>query len=50
MSHHFFTEDNVAVELTFQKLFKKLWAFFVEAQTPRDHRSRLGRSLRGGGA
>ncbi|MGE4132595.1 MAG: ABC transporter ATP-binding protein [Bdellovibrionales bacterium] len=27
MAHHFFTEDNVAVELTFNKLFKKLWPF-----------------------
>lgn len=24
-AHHFFTEDNVALELTFQKLFAKLW-------------------------
>lgn len=27
MSHHFFTEDNVALELTFKKLFRKLWPF-----------------------
>lgn len=27
MSHHFFTEDNVALELTFKKLFLKLWPF-----------------------
>ncbi len=27
MAHHFFTEDNVAVELTFIKLFRKLWPF-----------------------
>lgn len=27
MSHHFFTEDNVALELTFKKLFVKLWPF-----------------------
>lgn len=27
MSHQFFTEDNVALELTFVKLFKKLWPF-----------------------
>ncbi len=27
MAHHFFTEDNVAIELTFKKLFKKLWPF-----------------------
>lgn len=27
MSHHFFTEDNVAEELTFAHLFKKLWPF-----------------------
>ena len=25
MAHHFFTEDNVALELTFKKLFLKLW-------------------------
>ncbi len=25
MSHHFFTEDNVATELTFVRLFRKLW-------------------------
>lgn len=25
MSHHFFTEDNVALELTFVRLFRKLW-------------------------
>lgn len=25
MTHHFFTEDNVALELTFKKLFRKLW-------------------------
>ena len=27
MSHHFFTEDNVALELTFKKLFKKFWPY-----------------------
>ena len=27
MAHHFFTEDNVAIELTFKKLFRKLWPF-----------------------
>ncbi len=27
MAHHFFTEDNVASELTFKKLFLKLWPF-----------------------
>jgi ATP-binding cassette subfamily B protein len=27
MAHHFFTEDNVAMELTFKKLFRKLWPF-----------------------
>lgn len=27
MAHHFFTEDNVAIELTFKKLFIKLWPF-----------------------
>jgi ATP-binding cassette subfamily B protein len=27
VSHHFFTEDNVAEELTFLHLFKKLWPF-----------------------
>lgn len=27
MTHHFFTEDNVALELTFKKLFFKLWPF-----------------------
>lgn len=27
MTHHFFTEDNVALELTFQRLFKKLWPY-----------------------
>lgn len=27
MSHHFFTEDNVATELTFTKLFRKLWPY-----------------------
>lgn len=27
MQHHFFTEDNVALELTFKKLFLKLWPF-----------------------
>jgi len=27
MSHNFFTEDNVALELTFKKLFLKLWPF-----------------------
>lgn len=26
-AHHFFTEDNVALELTFGKLFRKLWPF-----------------------
>ncbi|MGZ3723985.1 MAG: ABC transporter ATP-binding protein, partial [Bdellovibrionales bacterium] len=27
MSHHFFTEDNVALELTFVRLFRKLWPY-----------------------
>lgn len=27
MTHHFFTEDNVALELTFKKLFLKLWPY-----------------------
>ncbi len=27
MSHHFFTEDTVAKELTFGRLFRKLWPF-----------------------
>ena len=27
MSHHYFTEDNVALELTFVRLFRKLWPF-----------------------
>jgi ATP-binding cassette subfamily B protein len=27
VSHHFFTEDNVALELTFKKLFLKMWPF-----------------------
>mgnify|MGYP000043433255 CR=1 FL=1 len=27
MSHRFFTEDNVALELTFKKLFMKLWPY-----------------------
>lgn len=27
MAHHFFTEDNVAMELTFKKLARKLWPF-----------------------
>lgn len=27
MSHHFFTEDNVALELTFTRLFRKLWPY-----------------------
>lgn len=27
MSHHFFTEDNVALELTFKKLFLKMWPY-----------------------
>ncbi|MBX3021684.1 MAG: ABC transporter ATP-binding protein [Bdellovibrionales bacterium] len=26
-AHHFFTEDNVALELTFKKLFMKLWPY-----------------------
>ena len=27
MSHHFFSEDNVALELTFVRLFRKLWPY-----------------------
>src|SRR6476619_2658738 len=27
MNHHFFTEDNVALELTFVRLFRKLWPY-----------------------
>lgn len=27
MSHQYFTEDNVAIELTFKRLFRKLWPF-----------------------
>ncbi len=27
MAHHFFTEDNVSLELTFKKLFYKIWPF-----------------------
>ncbi len=27
MSHHYFTEDNIALELTFVRLFRKLWPF-----------------------
>lgn len=33
MSHHFFTEDNVAIELTFKKLFLKLWPFLWRHKT-----------------
>lgn len=35
MAHHFFTEDNVAMELTFKKLARKLWPFLWA------HRSRM---------
>lgn len=27
MAHHFFTEDNVSLELTFKKLFVKIWPY-----------------------
>lgn len=27
MAHHFFTEDNVAMELTFKKLTRKIWPY-----------------------
>lgn len=39
MPHHFFTEDNVALELTFKKLFLKLWPFLLR------HKDRIYRSL-----
>lgn len=39
MPHHFFTEDNVALELTFKKLFLKLWPFL------RRHKKRVYISL-----
>ncbi len=39
MSHHFFTEDNVAIELTFKKLFLKLWPYLWR------HKARVFMSL-----
>ncbi len=39
MSHHFFTEDNVALELTFTRLFRKLWPYLWK------HKSRVVRAL-----
>jgi len=39
MSHHFFTEDNVALELTFVRLFKKLWPYLW------NHRGKVAVSL-----
>jgi len=39
MGHHFFTEDNVALELTFKKLFRKIWPFIWK------HKARVLTSL-----
>ncbi len=39
MTHHFFTEDNVALELTFKKLFLKIWPYLWR------HKSRVIYSL-----
>jgi len=39
MAHHFFTEDNVSLELTFKKLFVKLWPYLWR------HRARVVISL-----
>jgi ATP-binding cassette subfamily B protein len=39
MNHHFFTEDNVALELTFGRLFRRLWPFLWR------HRRRVWTSL-----
>lgn len=33
MAHHFFTEDNVALELTFKKLFLKIWPYLWRHRT-----------------
>lgn len=34
MSHHYFTEDNVAEQLTFVRLFRKLWPYLWKHKTP----------------
>lgn len=46
-AHHFFTEDNVALELTFKRLFAKLWPYLWKHKVRVEYHLEERRSLTG---